>query len=224
MNISIFDVIGPVMIGPSSSHTAGAARLARVAGMIAKRFVTHVSFDLHGSFARTYKGHGTDKALVAGVLGMAEDDENIVNAFKLAELRGLTYEINTVVLENQHENSVRFAFTLDNGELFNVTGSSLGGGRILITQIGEFSVELSAQSPALLIQHRDRTGVVGEITNILAQNNINIATMKLSRRAKGDLAFSVIETDNPLGIGIENVISAISDVLYVKSVDTGAEV
>ena len=219
MNLSIFDVTGPVMIGPSSSHTAGAAKLARIASMIAARPIVHALFGLHGSFAKTYKGHGTDKALVAGVLGIREDDERLVDAFSIAQRQGLTYEFEAIELEGVHENTVKFTFTLENGEKCDITGSSIGGAQIIITHIGEFNVELSAQTPVILIQHQDKKGMVGAVANILARNDINIGTMKLSRRSKGDLAFSVIETDDTIGEAVIADIKGTDGVIFTQAIN-----
>lgn len=224
MNISIFDVTGPVMIGPSSSHTAGAARLARVVSLIAGRSFSHVSFGLHGSFAQTYKGHGTDKALVAGVLGIRGDDERLVDAFSIAREQGLTYDFHEIELEGAHENSVRFVFTLDNGETCQVVGSSIGGAQIRVTRIGEFAVDLAAQTPAILIRHQDKKGLISAMTNVLAQNDINIGVMKLSRRSKGEMAFSVIETDDVISPAVVAGINAISGVSYARAINPEEEV
>lgn len=127
MNVSIFSVTGPVMIGPSSSHTAGAARLGRAARLITGRPFKHASFGLHGSFAKTYFGHGTDKALVAGVLGMHQDDSRLAHSFQLAEQIGLTWDFYETELENSHENAVKITLELEDGGTSEIIGSSLGG-------------------------------------------------------------------------------------------------
>ncbi len=183
------------MIGPSSSHTAGAARLARVARQIVAAPFTHVQFGLHGSFAKTYRGHGTDRALVAGVLGFREDDERLADSFALAQQAGLTWEFVEADLEGMHENSVRMRFSLADGSIQEIIGSSIGGGQIVIRSIDGFETEYSAQSSALIIRQYDRPGVVSEVSGVLAANRINIAVMRVSRSAKGETAFCVIETD-----------------------------
>ncbi|MDR2751869.1 MAG: L-serine ammonia-lyase, iron-sulfur-dependent subunit beta, partial [Clostridiales bacterium] len=137
-----FEVAGPVMIGPSSSHTAGAARLSRIARQIAGSPVLKADFGLHGSFAETYKGHGSDKALVAGMLGFREDDERISKAFEEAESQGLSFSFHPTELEGFHENSVEMSLTTEEG-LMTIAGSSIGGGEILIKKINGFDVEFS---------------------------------------------------------------------------------
>jgi L-serine dehydratase len=219
MNLSIFDVLGPIMIGPSSSHTAGAARLARVAALIAGRPVVHASFGLHGSFAKTGRGHGTDRALVAGILGIHEDDERLSSSFEIAKKHNLTFDFYQVELQDMHENSVLFTLTLDNGEKQQIAGSSIGGGQILITRINGFVLSFSAQSPTLLVRQHDQRGVISGISSILARNNINIATMNLSRQSKGMEAFTVIETDQALKASVLDAIRAIDGVHYAQSID-----
>lgn len=198
MDVSIFDVSGPVMVGPSSSHTAGAARLAYIARIIAAKPFHRVSFGLHGSFAMTYKGHGTDKALVAGALGFREDDERIECSFEIAKKEGLAFDFYTTDLGSVHENTVKMTFYLDNGEQVNILGSSIGGGQILITRINSFPAEIAARLSTIITNHNDKKGVISDITKILANNNINIAVMKLSRSAKGKLACCVIESDHQI--------------------------
>lgn len=220
MDISIFEVAGPVMIGPSSSHTAGAAKLARVARIIVGQPFSHVSFGLHGSFARTYKGHGTDRALVAGILGLREDDENLARSFELAAAQGIGFDFYEIELENAHENSVKMTFTLKDPSQppFTVVGSSIGGGQILITGIDGFEVEVTAQLPTLVISQEDKKGVVSEVTTVLANHNINIGVMKLSRKGKGELASCIIETDGEVPPAVVENLRRIGHVLSVRSI------
>ena len=178
MELSLFDVLGPVMIGPSSSHTAGAARLADVARQIAGEFV-HVSFGLHGSFARTYRGHGTDRALVAGAL----------MTFRSADGRERTIE-----------------------------GASLGGGRIRICRIDDYPAEITADAPTLVILQQDRQGMVSHVTQILAERGINIAVMRLSRTARGEIACCVIEVDGELPAGLVERVAGVPGVLSARAV------
>jgi L-serine dehydratase len=219
MDISIFEVLGPVMVGPSSSHTAGATRLARIGGIIAGQSYNHVSFGLHGSFAKTYKGHGTDKALVAGVLGLKEDDESLVNAFELAMQKNITYDFYDIELDNVHENSVKMTFYLNDGGLCEVIGSSIGGAQILITSINGFETEITAQSSTLVISQHDKKGVVSDISTVLANNDINIGIMKLSRRAKGDIASCIIETDDVIPDEAIECLKRIKHVISVKVIN-----
>ena len=219
MNISVFDVIGPVMIGPSSSHTAGAARLSKVARNIVAKPFSHVSFGLHGSFAKTYKGHGTDCALVAGILGFDEDDERLADAFSIAKERGITFEFYEIDIEGMHENTVMMTFFLDDNSKCVVTGSSIGGAQIIIRKINYFEVEFTAQSSTLIIQQLDRKGVISEVSKKLAQHNINIGIMKLSRTAKGEKALWIIETDDNISNDLVNEIQNINNILSVKAIN-----
>ncbi len=216
MNISIFDVVGPVMIGPSSSHTAGAARLGKAAKLIVRDEFSHVSFRLHGSFAQTGKGHGTDKALVAGTLGMATDDEQLGNSFELAKRKGLTFDFSEEEMENVHENTVRMIFTMKDGTTKEIVGSSIGGGQIKICEINGFATDADLQLPTLVMQHHDRKGVITYVTRTLMEHSINIANMKLSRRSKGDIACCVIETDDAIPDEVEQKILENENVIYAK--------
>ena len=218
MDLSIFDVVGPVMIGPSSSHTAGAARLAFVARQIAGEF-TRVSFGLHGSFARTYRGHGTDRALVAGALGLSPQDERLRTSFDIAKERGLQYDFYLTELPDAHENSVKMTFTHPDGSTLDVVGASLGGGRILITRIGEYAAEITADAPTLVIAHQDKRGMVSTVTHILASNGLNIGVMRLSRTARGGAACCVIEIDGGLSREVVREISRVPDVISVRAID-----
>lgn len=198
MNLSIFEVLGPVMIGPSSSHTAGAARLGRVAALIAARPFTQVCFGLHGSFWQTGVGHGTRLALLAGTLGIAEDDERLKEAEQLARQRGIGFRFEEVQLEDAHENTACITFTHTDGGESRVVGSSIGGGRICITEINGMAAEISAEQPTLLVEQNDVRGVVSEISTLLAQQGINIGVMRVGRTARGQLAFTVLELDEPV--------------------------
>lgn len=218
MEISVFDVAGPVMIGPSSSHTAGAARLSRVARAIYGRPFDRVDFYLHGSFARTYRGHGTDVALLAGALGIREDDERLRQAREMAEEGGLQWAFHEQDLGNVHANTVRIVFSKEGEVPFEVWGSSLGGGHILIHRIQDIQTEVTAQKPTLLIHHQDQKGVISQISTLLAQKDINIAVMKLSREGKGGLAACVIETDEGVDEAVLASLRAIEAVHLVTSI------
>ena len=195
MNISLLDVVGPVMIGPSSSHTAGAAKLAKTARLIYDKPFKKVSFGLGGSFASTYRGHFTDFALVAGALGMSEDDENLGHSFEIANEKGVEFDFYPTEIPSVYENTARITFYGEDGEFF-VEGASLGGGRILVTNINGLACELTATSPTVIVQQQDVKGVVSDVSTILAFNNINIGVMKVSRTSRGDKAFCVIECDD----------------------------
>ena len=219
MNKSIFEIIGPIMVGPSSSHTAGAARLSRIARMIVGVPFTKVSFGLHGSFAKTYKGHGTDKALVAGALGLSEDDFGLAKSFELAKESAIDYDFYEIELEDCHENTVKITFYDGNEQLCEVIGSSVGGGNIIITSINGFDMEFSARVSTLVIQQHDRKGSISAITGVLADNNINIGNMKFSRKAKGKLACCIIETDSDITPKVVDEVCRLNDVIDAKYIN-----
>ncbi len=215
MNISLLDVVGPVMIGPSSSHTAGAAKLAKTARLIFDKPFKKVRFGLGGSFASTYRGHFTDYALVAGALGMSEDDERLGQSFDLAARQGIEFVFYPTEIPSAYENTARITFVDELGEEFFVEGASLGGGRILVTNINGLACELTATTPTVIVQQQDVKGVVSDVSTILAFNNINIGIMKVSRTSRGDKAFCVIECDDIIP---ENVIDELRQVNNVLSV------
>ena len=215
MNISLLDVVGPVMIGPSSSHTAGAAKLAKTARLIYDKPFKKVRFGLGGSFASTYRGHFTDFALVAGALGMSEDDENLAHSFEIAQQQGVEFVFYPTEIPSNYENTARITFVDEVGEEFFVEGASLGGGRILVTNINGLSCELTATTPTVIVSQQDVKGVVSDVSTILAFNNINIGVMKVSRTSRGDKAFCVIECDDIIP---ENVIDELRQVNNVLSV------
>ena len=166
MNISIFDVTGPIMIGPSSSHTAGAAKLARIARLIVGDEFSQVSFGLHGSFAKTGKGHGTDRALVAGILGLKEDDEQLPLSFELAKKSGLKYSFYVWDGDSPYENTVKITIKMKDYSENVIVGSSIGGGRILIQEINGFCTEVSFDMPTVVISQRDMRGVILSLIHI----------------------------------------------------------
>lgn len=218
MNISILDVLGPVMIGPSSSHTAGAARLARCARLIAGKPFTHVSFGLCGSFAKTGLGHGTRQALLAGALGLSEEDDRLRWAEKLAEEAGLGWDFYDSELDGVHENTAEITFTFPDGKTCHVVGCSVGGGRILITGVDGMPVELTGERPALLVRQYDRPGVVGAVTGLLAKEGINIAVMRVTREAKGETAGCVIETDAAIPEGLVEHLAGLANIRSVRAI------
>lgn len=207
------------MIGPSSSHTAGAAKLAYTARMIVQKPFTHVSFGLHGSFAKTYKGHGTDCALVAGSIGLYEDDSRLSDSFAIAKKMGITFSFYETILEGSHENSAKITFTLEDGSEEYIIGSSIGGGQIVITSINGFTTELSAQSTTIVISQKDEYGIVNKITSVLASNHINIGVMRLSRTRKGGTAFCVIETDDVIPDDLVKELMSITQILSVRVIN-----
>ncbi len=195
--ISAFDVVGPIMVGPSSSHTAGAVRLGLAAHRILGEPVTRAEIGLHGSFAATHWGHRTDVAILAGLLGMSMDDSRIPQAKELAEAQGLEYSFQTIDLGDVHPNSVRMRVSGKENSI-EVVGASVGGGRICIYEIDRFEVEIDGTYTVLLARYRDQPGVVADITRILASYGINIAFMNVSRKTRGSDALLVAETDDPI--------------------------
>ncbi|HNR45723.1 MAG TPA: L-serine ammonia-lyase, iron-sulfur-dependent subunit beta [Anaerolineaceae bacterium] len=192
---SIFDIIGPVMVGPSSSHTAGAVRLGLVARALLGDTPQIAKIELHGSFARTGPGHGTDKALIAGLLGMDTADERIRDSFVLAKEAGLVFEFLEADLgEEAHPNSVRFTLTAGDKTL-EMSGASVGGGMIQITRLQGRSVQIRAELDTLILIADDRPGTINAVSGWLAAHQINIAFLRLKRDQRGGKAMMVIETD-----------------------------
>lgn len=195
----VFDIIGPVMIGPSSSHTAGAVRLGRIAGKILGEAPAAAHIRLHGSFAKTYRGHGTDKALLAGILGFAADDARIKDALEIAATRGVDYAFLTADLgEGAHPNTAEIALTGRSGRRTTVMGASVGGGNILVNRIDGFEVEMTGRYYTLATVHEDRPGVIMGVTQVLAQSAINVAFMRVSRKARGAQALMLLEVDDEI--------------------------
>ncbi|NLJ61113.1 MAG: L-serine ammonia-lyase, iron-sulfur-dependent, subunit beta [Firmicutes bacterium] len=195
--MSVFDIIGPIMIGPSSSHTAGAVRLGLAARAIIGGQVSRADITLHGSFAETYSGHGTDIALVAGLLGMSPDDERIPSAMQIAHEQGLRVAFHTADLGDVHPNTAQMELVSPDGTRRTVRGGSVGGGSILITRIDQFAVDFTGDNHALVVSYKDQPGIIAKITSLLAAENVNIAAMRVSREAKHSRALAIIEMDQP---------------------------
>jgi len=212
----VFDILGPIMIGPSSSHTAGAARLAKLAAKIAEDDVREVKFLLHGSFGKTYKGHGTDRALVAGILGMDPWDYRLKESFAIAEERGVKFSFEETDLGDVHPNTVKFIMKDSKGIETSVTGSSIGGGNIVIFELDGQSIHFTGEYPTIIITHRDVPGMIYNVSNLLFNENINIASMNVYRKAKGLEASTVVETD---GIVSNHVVDKIRNIENVKNVE-----
>jgi L-serine dehydratase len=212
------------MIGPSSSHTAGAVRLGLLARRILGEGAVRAHIELYGSFARTYKGHGTDLALLAGLLGWSPDDERIPRAFAAARAAGLEFSFQPVDSDEfVHPNTAVFNLTARTGLSCRIAGSSLGGGRILINSIDDFPLELSGELSALLTIHHDKPGIVSLVSGILAEIGTNIAAMRVFRQQKGGLAAMLIETDQPIQASIAPIISAKTGIESVRLI-TGLSV
>ena len=188
--ISVFDVLGPNMIGPSSSHTAGAAKIAYLAQKMITGPLLQVDFTLYGSFARTYRGHGTDRALLGGIMGFTTDDMRIRNSFEIAENEGIAFTL--------HPNTVDIHMVNKAGQEMTVRGESLGGGKVRISRINKVQVDFTGEYSALIVIQKDRPGVVAHITKALSDRNVNIAFMRLFREGKGNIAYTIVESDGHL--------------------------
>lgn len=214
-NIGIFDVLGPIMIGPSSSHTAGAARLGKIARTIVNKPIKDVTFLLHGSFKETYKGHGTDRALVAGILGMVPDDERLRDALLIAEKEGLEVHFLPADLGQVHPNTVKILMTDCDDINWEVLGSSIGGGLVEIYEINGNKVKITGEYPTIITCHDDIPGTVSKVSTLFYDNDINIAHMTLVRSQKGKDATMTFEVDNNVS---EELIAAIKAVEGVNRV------
>ncbi|MHC1748245.1 MAG: L-serine ammonia-lyase, iron-sulfur-dependent subunit beta [Cellulosilyticaceae bacterium] len=223
-NVGVFDVLGPIMIGPSSSHTAGAARLGKIAKTIVDQEIKKVTFLLHGSFGMTYKGHGTDRALVAGILGMNPDDENLKNAITIANDEGIEIDFIPEDLGQVHPNTVKFLITDANDVSWEVLGSSIGGGLVEINEINGNKVQITGEYPTVITCHDDIPGTVSKISTLLYEAGINIAFMKLVRSQKGKGATMTFEVDNsvpPSIIGKIRKIEGINRVIVINPKNGG---
>lgn len=215
---SLFDVVGPVMIGPSSSHTAGAVRLGALARAVFGEQPECARIGLHGSFASTGQGHGTDVALVAGLLGFAPDDARIRHAFDAAKDASLEVSFTEVDLGEAHPNTARFELTGPGGRTATIVGSSLGGGTVVVTAIDDFEVQANGELPMLVIEHLDRPGEIAAVTRLLAESGANIAEMRVSRESRGARALMLIETDSPVDDATADALAGLPGVTGVRQV------
>lgn len=213
---SVFEIMGPVMIGPSSSHTAGAARIGRVARNLFGRQPKWVRIHLYGSFAETYKGHGTDVAIIGGLLDYDTFDERIKTAFEDADRLGMSFEFIPEEEEATHPNTARIVIGDDNS-VMELTGISIGGGTIEVVDLNGFPLRLSGHYPALLVVHDDRSGVIASVANVIANQGMNIAHMEVGRKEKGEMALMVIEVDQMINAQLIEELQAISHVTQVST-------
>lgn len=204
------------MIGPSSSHTAGAVKLGRVARALVRGRVAKVEFYLHGSFAATYRGHGTDRALLAGLMGMSTWSEDIKDALLIARDRGIEFNFIPTDLGDVHPNTVRTVVTDLDGREQSITGSSIGGGNIKIIDINKDAVEFTGDYPTLIVKHADVPGVVAEVSKELYECGVNIAFMKLFRSSRGRGATMVFETDQTVPDDVVANLATISGISMVN--------
>ena len=218
--ISVFDVLGPVMIGPSSSHTAGTAQIAFLAQKMIGDSVKKVEFILYGSFARTYQGHGTDRALLGGIMGFSTDDTRICDSFRIARERGLEYSFQVNQEDTEiYPNTVDIRMSSANGQVMTVRGESLGGGKVRIVRINQVKVDFTGEYSSVIVIHQDKPGIAAHITRYLSDCNVNIAFMRLFREAKGHTAYTIVESDDHLPEDIAGKIrenSFVSNVMIVQ--------
>ncbi|MGX7024098.1 L-serine ammonia-lyase, iron-sulfur-dependent subunit beta [Vagococcus hydrophili] len=210
---SVFDIIGPIMIGPSSSHTAGAARIGKVVRQIFGEQPEKVDLYLYESFAKTYRGHGTDIALVGGLLDMEPDDERLSNSLKIAHEVGMEVAFVPKKEKADHPNSVKIV--VKSGErTLTCLGISIGGGAIQISELNGFKINLDLSTPTYLTVHQDKPGIIAKVTGILSEHDINISTMTVTREAKGDKAIMIIEVDER----IEGLTEKLKTIDYIDEV------
>jgi len=212
---SIFDIIGPIMIGPSSSHTAGAVRLGLMARNIYGKKPSCVKINLYNSFSKTKKGHGTDKGLVGGILGLDVDNTDIKNSLLIAKDQNISVEINLKENPERHPNSVDIIFD----EKMKIKGDSTGAGEIRIIQIDSFKVSIIGNLPCLVMVYKDKPGMISAVSKFIQEENINIATLECSRTGKGEEASMVIALDIKPSDNIVQKIETIPDVYFVRNVD-----
>lgn len=214
---SVFDIIGPVMIGPSSSHTAGAARIGRVARSLFGREPKWAKISLYGSFAQTYKGHGTDVAIIGGLLDFDTFDERIIGSISIAQSNGMEITFIEEEAIPEHPNTAKIFIGDEQGEL-ELVGISIGGGKIEITELNGFELRLSGHHPAILVVHNDRFGAIASVSNILASHELNIGHMEVSRKEKGMLALMTIEVDQNIDDSVIKELEALDHVVKVAKI------
>ncbi|MEC1260830.1 L-serine ammonia-lyase, iron-sulfur-dependent subunit beta [Bacillus swezeyi] len=214
---SVFDIIGPVMIGPSSSHTAGAARIGRVARSVFGREPKKIVVSFYGSFAETYKGHGTDVAIIGGVLDFDTFDERIKDSIRLAEEKGIDLEFREEEAVPKHPNTARLLISDDEGSL-ELAGISIGGGKIEIIELNGFKLRLSGNHPAILVVHNDRYGTIAGVANVLAKFAINIGHMEVARKDIGQEALMTIEIDQMIDPSVFEELRALPNIIEVTQI------
>ena len=204
--MDVFDIIGPVMVGPSSSHTAGACKIGNIAALILGEAPKKADITLYGSFAKTGAGHGTDKALVAGIMGYKSDDVRIRDAFSHAKRAGLEVSFECKDKIGMHPNTAKVVLTGESGKKVSITGSSVGGGRVVIRAVNDFDTSFSGENHTTIVVHTDKPGVIAFVSKILADENVNIAKMSTQRSKRGGTAALIIEADQaPSGDSIDKM-------------------
>lgn len=204
--LQVFDILGPIMIGPSSSHTAGAVRIGKYARSVLGKKPVKAVIRFSGSFAKTYKGHGTDKAVIAGILGLDTDDSRIRNSMQIATEEGLDFTFIEEDIDGAHPNTAEITLTDADGRSALIQGASIGGGNIVINKINDTEVSISGKSDTLVIPHDDVPGMIAVVTNILAEKGVNVHGFSLGRDRKGGIAVMTIEIDGDIDESINEAI------------------
>lgn len=213
--MNIYDILGPVMVGPSSSHTAGAVRIGLITRRLLGTAPVHAEIFLSGSFAATGTGHGTDRALIAGLLGMQPDDIRIPNSFSFAAEAGLTFTFHKINLKDAHPNTAILRVSSADGRTLEVQAASLGGGRILVNRLDGIRVNFTGDAPTLIVHNLDKPGCVANVTSLLSRNGVNIATMQLYRNYRGGYAVMVVETDQNIAAEVLELLRHLDGVTKV---------
>ena len=221
--MNIFDIIGPIMVGPSSSHTAGAVRIGYVARKLLGEPPSRASVGLSGSFAATGEGHGTDRAIIAGLLGMHPDDNRIPDSFQWAEKAGLDYQIYKCRLQNVHPNSVILNISSASGHTLEIVASSVGGGRIRVCRMDGLDAVFSAEQPTLIVHNADKPGSVAAVAGILASHGFNIGTFQVNRGQRGGYAVMVVECDEWIPPSVVEEISRCPGILKTTCLNVSGE-
>lgn len=216
---SVFDIIGPVMIGPSSSHTAGAAKIGKVARDLFGKEPSWAKIHLYGSFQKTYKGHGTDFALVGGLLGFETDDLRMRDSLEIAKSKEIEIKFIEDSAATEHPNTVRIIIGAGEDQL-ELIGISIGGGKIEIKELNGFELRLSGNHPAILIMHNDRAGAIASVTTILANHNINIGHMSVNRKDIGKEALMIIEIDQNIEAHILSELKNADHIIKITKIDS----
>lgn len=219
--MNIFEILGPVMVGPSSSHTAGAVRIGWVTRILLGSQPVQAKVGLHGSFAATGQGHGTDKAIIAGLLGMQPDDVRIPDSFRIAKEQKMEYSIGHTQIAGAHPNTALLNVVDKKGRTLEIQASSVGGGRIMLNKIDGVTVNCNADSPTLIVHNYDKPGHVAEVTSLLAKLPINIATLQLHRIKRGGKAVMVVEVDQPLPDSVVETIEQMNGIIKVTYINVG---
>lgn len=221
--LDIFEILGPVMVGPSSSHTAGAVRIGRMARTLLDGVPVRAEIGLYGSFAETGRGHGTDRALVAGLLGMAPDDLDVPRSFEIAAERKLVFSFHTVQLRTAHPNTAVLDVTAEDGRRLVLRAASTGGGRIRVEQVNDVNVNFTGDFNTLIVRHHDIPGTLAAIARELSKFRVNVANMSLCRDRRGGDALMVLETDQRVSTVTREMVAEIPGVERVTYYERAAD-